>query len=154
MTEFVMAQEADAPVIARLRQKIWAATYRGIYPDEMIDQFDYGWHTRQDQARIQSPKYMVYLIVEGDRPIGYLNLKMGELPVLLSLYVLPEYQRRGIGRAAFRLIRQYCGPSGFTCQCQPRNETAMAFYHAMGGIITARDEENAESWQDSVTFSF
>lgn len=157
MTAFILAREADAITIAHLRQRIWADTYRGIYPVEMIEQFDYGWHTRQDLARIQSSAYMVYLIMEEDSPVGYLNLKHGETLKLMSLYILPEYQRRGIGRSAFRLVRRHCaehGISRFTCQCHPQNGSARAFYEAMGGIITARDEDNAESWQNSVMFSF
>ena len=44
MIDFVPAQPEDAARIGRLRQRCWAATYRGVYPDEMIDQFDYAWH--------------------------------------------------------------------------------------------------------------
>ncbi len=157
MTEFVLAKETDAPTIAHLRQRVWTETYRNIYPEEMIDHFDYAWHTRQDLARIQSPVYLVYLIMEAGEAVGYLTLKTGKRLLLLSVYILADHRRRGIGRAAFRLIRRYCidqGIAGFTCQCQSRNGQAMAFYHAMGGMITARDEDNAEAWQDSVTFSF
>ncbi len=38
---FVPASEDDAMTIVALRQKVWASTYRGIYPDSMIDVFDY-----------------------------------------------------------------------------------------------------------------
>ena len=44
---FRRTQEEDAAVIAKLRQEIWSTTYRGIYPDDMIDQFDYAWHTQR-----------------------------------------------------------------------------------------------------------
>ena len=37
---FKKAEPTDAPLLAATRQKAWAATYRGIYPDEMIDQYD------------------------------------------------------------------------------------------------------------------
>lgn len=157
MIGFVLAKEADAEAIARLRQRIWATTYRGIYPDEMIDRFDYAWHTARDLSRIRSEAYLVFLIMEDTNPVGYLTLKKGGPLQLLSLYVCKEQQHRGIGRAAFAQIRQYCaenGLNGFACQCLPQNASAMAFYHAMGGVITARDEGNAEPWQDSVTFSF
>ena len=157
MRSFVPAQPEDAPILARLRQRVWAETYGDIYPAEMIENFDYEYHTRQDFVRIQSPGYMVYLIQQADKPIGYLILKAGEPLWLLSLYVLAEYQRRGIGKAAFQLIRKYCASQGigeFSCQCQPQNTPAIAFYKAMGGRITARDEGNEETWQDSVTFTF
>ena len=157
MTEFIKAREADSPVIASLRQRIWACTYRGIYPDGMIDGFDLSWHTARDLARIRSEIYLVFLIRISGQNVGYLTVKKGTPLLLLSLYILPEFQGRGAGRAAFQKVREICGEAGqktFLCQCQPQNKPAMAFYEKMGGRITARDLGNAESWQDSVTFSF
>ena len=37
---FVEATEEDVPSIIGLRQRIWSTTYRGIYPDSMIDEFE------------------------------------------------------------------------------------------------------------------
>ena len=72
--EFCPAQLDDARVIAQLRKKIWSTTYRGIYPDEMIDQFDLDWHTQKDAQRIQNPDYAVYLIRREGVAIGYITL--------------------------------------------------------------------------------
>ena len=157
MTEFVLAKKTDAVVIAQLRKQIWNTTYRGIYPDTMIDDFDFDWHTQKDQVRICNSAYLVYMIMEEDTPVGYLTLKKGDPLFLMSLYVLAEYQHCGIGTKAFHQIRSMCKEQGietFTCQCQPQNGQAMAFYRAMGSVITARDEENEEVWQNSVTFTF
>ena len=41
---FVEATEEDVPSIIGLRQRIWSTTYRGIYPDSMIDEFDWDRH--------------------------------------------------------------------------------------------------------------
>lgn len=154
---FRRAQEEDAAVIAKLRQEIWSTTYRGIYPDHMIDQFDYAWHTKMDAQRMKSPAYAVYLMVQEDRPIGYITLRISEPAHLLSLYLRQEYQRQGIGRRAFAFIReifQEQGVSTFTCACQPDNEQAMAFYRRCGGHVVGEDLSNEESWQNSVTFQW
>ena len=154
---FRRAQEEDAAVIAKLRQEIWATTYRGIYPDDMIDQFDYAWHTQKDAQRIKSPAYAVYLITLEDHPIGYITLHISEPAYLLSLYLRQEYQRQGIGHRAFSFIRevfQTLGVSTFTCECQPDNEQAMTFYRRCGGRVVGEDLSNEESWQNSVTFQF
>lgn len=154
---FRRAWEEDAAVIAKLRQEIWATTYRGIYPDDMIDQFDYAWHTQKDAQRIKSPIYAVYLMMQKDNPIGYITLRLSEPPHLLSLYLLQEYQQQGIGRRAFVFIRevfQTLGVSTFTCECQPDNVHAMTFYRRCGGRVVGKDLSNEESWQNSVTFQF
>lgn len=154
---FRRTREEDAAVIARLRQEIWATTYRGIYPDDMIDQFDYAWHIQKDAQRIKNPAYAVYLVMQEDQPVGYITLHISAPAHLLSLYLRQEYQHQGIGRRAFAFIRevfQALGVSTFTCACQPDNVHAMAFYHRCGGRVVGEDLSNEESWQNSVTFQF
>jgi hypothetical protein len=36
-----LATESDCMELSKLKHKIWNTTYRGIYPDEKIDNFDY-----------------------------------------------------------------------------------------------------------------
>lgn len=157
MVHFTPAQPGDAHCISLLRQQCWAATYRGIYPDAMIDRFDFSWHAQRDLARITSNKFSVNLILEDTAPIGYMVIQHRCPPLLYSLYLLPEYQQHGIGRMAFRILHEYCRERKqpfFLCQCQPENAGAIAFYHRMGGTIISRDEDNEERFMNSVTFRF
>lgn len=85
--EFRPAQVDDAGVIAQLRKIIWSTTYRGIYPDEMIDQYDLDWHAQKDAQRIEHPDYAVYLIKWEGLSIGYITLHHSQSPHLLSLYL-------------------------------------------------------------------
>jgi len=157
MISFIPACPGDEHVISHLRQQCWAATYRGIYPDDMIDQFDYAWHAERDLARIISEQFDVRIIVEDGQPIGYMTVQHGQPPLLYSLYLLPAHQHRGIGRMAFARMREYCieqKAPHFLCHCQPENAGALAFYRRMGGVIVARDAENKEAFMNSVTFRF
>lgn len=154
---FVPATEGDAGTILELRREIWASTYRGIYPDSMIDDFDYAWHMERELHRIGHPDYQVYLIVKGERRIGYLTIRKTDAVLMQSLYVLKEYQRQGIGRMAFDVVRQYCrenGADSFVCHCVPENRNARAFYEKMGGRVIGEDLENEESWMNSVIYRF
>ena len=58
---------------------------------------------------------------------------------------------------AFIRMTEYCrrqGKAYFLCHCQPENNNAIAFYQRMGGIIISRDENNEETFMNSVTFRF
>ena len=157
MLSFTLANPGDESTLGHLRQLCWSATYRGIYPDEMIDQFDYAWHAKRDLARINSPQFKVFLITEASSPIGYMTIQHGTPPLLYSLYLLPSHQHRGIGRIAFERMRDFCISNAqdcFLCHCQPENANAIAFYQHMGGVVIARDEDNAEAFMNSVTFRF
>lgn len=155
--DFQLARVEDAGMIAQLRKKIWSTTYRGIYPHEMIDGYDLDWHRQKDAQRIENPDAAVYLIKRGGRSIGYITLYHSPSPRLLSLYLEEEFQYWGIGYKAMEFVKGYFKEHGakcFTCQCQPDNTHAMAFYQQNGGNVVKRDLENAESWQNSVTFQF
>lgn len=154
---FELAEEKDAATIIELRQKIWSTTYRGIYPDSMIDDFDYDWHREKELQRIRDPRYAVWLIVKNDLAVGYLIMRKADVMTLQSLYIVSEYQHQGIGRAAFDFIKQYCmknHASTFICHCVPENAGAREFYERMGGTLIGEDMDNAESWINSVVYRF
>ena len=143
---FVEAAKEDVPEIIALRHQIWGTTYRGIYPDDMIDNFDWAWHQEKELLRIKDYQN-----------IGYLTMSRTDGVILQSLYILSEHQRQGIGRAAFDFIRAYCrehGAKSFTCHCVPENLNARAFYEKMGGEVIGADLANEEAWQNSVTYRF
>jgi len=157
MIRFVQARPDDVPVLGQLRQQCWSATYRGVYPDAMIDQFDYKKHAERDLAEIHSSRFDVRLILDDDQTIGYLTMQDGTPPVLRSLYLLPAWQRQGIGQQAFTLMRSFArqqGANHFVCCCQPENAGAIAFYRQMGGIVIDRDLTNEETYMNSLTFRF
>lgn len=157
MLSFPPAAPSDAPLIAALRQRCWAATYRGFYPDAMIDGFDHGWHAERDRKRITDSRHIVHLIEQDRQPVGYIILYLGQTPLLMSLYILPEHHRRGVGRAAFAFIRERfrsLGHSSFTCHYLPQNSAARAFYERMGGTLCGEDADNPEPWQNSVIYRF
>ena len=83
--QFEPATEDDAQTIMELRKRIWATTYRGLYPDSMIDEFDDAWHLEKELQRIRHPEYRIYRIVKDDRSIGYLCTRKTDVVLLQSL---------------------------------------------------------------------
>ena len=155
--EFVLANEDAAKIIAELRHEIWCTTYRGIYSDERIDNYDYEEHRQRDLQRIQDSSYHVYLITNADEPIGYFTFLTAETVYIQSLYIRQECQRQGIGKQAFALIRGYCRAHGFdkfTCNCNSHNYSAQVFYHSMGGAVIKRNEGHSAKYDDQITFEF
>lgn len=151
------AEVSDAISIIELRKKIWSTTYRGIYPDSMIDDFDYEWHKDKELQRIKHPNYSVYLIVKDNLNIGYLTIRKTDIITLQSLYIVDEYQHRGNGKIAFNFVKSYCkenGANSFICHCVPENWSARMFYEEMGGKVIGEDLDNEESWMNSVIYQF
>ena len=157
LVRFELATDDDAKTIIELRKQIWGTTYRGFYPDSMIDDFDYTWHLEKELQRIRHPEYCVYRIVKKDRNIGYLTIRKTDMVMLQSLYILEEYQHQGIGKLAFDFVKQYCRENcadSFNCHCLPENWNARRFYEKMGGTIIGEDMDNEDSWMNSVIYRF
>ncbi|MBQ6479162.1 MAG: GNAT family N-acetyltransferase [Erysipelotrichaceae bacterium] len=154
---FEAAAETDASVISGLRRVVWSTTYRNIYPDDVIDHYDYPSHIRKDRERIHNKNYHVYLIKEGDLPIGYFYFEHTSGLHIQSLYVLKEYQKNGIGKKVFSFLRQYCEKNGldhFTWECNQHNYNARAFYEHMGGINIKENVGHENKRDDQITYSF
>jgi len=158
LIDFVPAKTSDAAAISILRHRIWGTTYRGIYSDEVIDDFNFDWHQQRDLKKITDPSFTVYLIKYGDENIGYFIFQhAGSVVWLHSLYVFQEYQHKGIGKQAFSILMDYCkekGISRFACNCSPHNENAMCFYQRMGGVVIKTDMGNENKQEDGVIFEF
>ena len=105
---FVPVKPEEAQELSDLRRRAWSTTYRGIFPDEMIDHFDYAFHNERNRMILHSENYAVYFLVYGTENIGYLTLRKKDPLRLQSLYLLEEYRRKGIGTMAFRFVRDYC----------------------------------------------
>ena len=138
---FVEAAKEDVPEIIALRHQIWGTTYRGIYPDDMIDNFDWAWHQEKELLRINDPAYSVYLLQKDDQNIGYLTISRTDGIVLQSLYILSEYQRQGIGRAAFDFIRAYCREHGAKSKNLILTGTKGADFHISALFLSPRHRQ-------------
>ncbi len=159
------AGPSDADVIVKTRQKAWAATYRGIYPDDMIDNFDYEWHTAREQKNLQNPMIHTYLVIDGAECVGYFTYFIRkDQPLwrdyqvrLFSLYLLPAYQGGGNGGEIFRFVASQCQKAGYNklyLSCAPQNQKAMGFYKHLGGQIVAEDTGHENPAEDTVEFEF
>lgn len=157
-----LAVPEDAPVLAKVRQKAWDSAYRGIYPDELIDGFDYKVHAEKFRKQITSGNSEVYVIADEDVPVGY--LVMGKTDwykdfsaCLRSLYLIPEYHRRGIGRKMMEFAKEWCRQRGYRSffnSCNLHNQGARAFYEAMGGALGDVDDGNDDPGSDQCFYEY
>ncbi len=153
---FQKAEEKDADILVCLRKRIWLSTYRGIYPDELLDEYDAEYHKRRDLMRIRDTHYHVYLIVK-EKPIGYFYFEHKQTLHIQSLYILKEHQREGIGTRVFSFIREYCRINGlkeFTCNCNEHNLSARGFYEHLGGKIIRIETGHENKREDQITYLF
>ena len=158
------ASVEDVDLITATRKTVWEQTYRGIYPDHKIDQYDYTCHRNRDGTLLSDPSHHYFLFMEGDRCVGYFSYGPYNYGTyknyslcLNNLYVLDGYKGRGLGTMAFALLRDYArerGIDGFFCGCNAHNEKAQGFYRYMGGIPGQISIGHDDKSEDIIHFEF
>ena len=163
MIVFRKAGFEDLLLLAQTRQKAWDSTYRGIYPDEWIDNFDFDRHVERDRGRMMDQNQEFYLIMDAERCVGYFyygtpHVKLKNHTFCLNaLYLLPECRRQGIGTRVFAHIRQVCiqrGIDKFFNGCNVHNLPAQAFYRQMGGTVDVIDDGHENKAEDQMYFEY
>ena len=144
MIKMLKASPEDARILAETRRTVWEETYRGIYPDAMLDGYDVAHYTERDRQRLEDPNHVYYLFMDGQTCVGYFSFGPYNYGTyknfalcLNNLYILNSHKGIGLGQQAFHVIRQYCRDceiDRFFCGCNANNLPAVTFYRHMGGI--------------------
>ena len=164
MESFRISNKSDARKLSVLRQKLWAETYRGIYPDDMIFNYNFASHESKFLSQIESSETEVYIIEINEEPIGYFifgepgHQRMKKYGLhLKSLYILSKYQNMGIGSRVFMFLGQYCivhGIKNFYNSCNSHNTHARDFYMKNGGRMFYENSGHDEKVEDQCYFEY
>ncbi len=164
MIELRKAAVEDAYLLASTRHIVWQETYRGIYPDEMLDHYDLESRAQQDAQRISDPRHHYYLFLDEKECVGYFSYGPYNYGCykdfnlcLNNLYIRKEYKGHGLGRKAFENLQSFCQKHGiikFFCGCNVHNHAAAAFYLHMGGIQGDTPEFHSHKADDIIHFEF
>ena len=146
MTTVRRARVEDAHAIASVWVESWRDAYRGIVPDDYLDSIDVErWADRQRRYRGEPHGNATTFVAEVDGCIaGWTSSGLNRDPSLpfegelYTLYISPEYQRRGIGRrlmgvAAKSLVE--AGIASMLLWVLADNWNARRFYEAAGGRV-------------------
>ncbi|MEN6593877.1 MAG: GNAT family N-acetyltransferase [Clostridiaceae bacterium] len=152
----------EVPALVRLRLITREETYRGIYPDEWIDGFDFAASEERFGCMATDPNQNLFFIEVDGETAGYLcygreqETTMPENSICINmLYLLRSFQRRGIGALALEQVRGYCRSirrDRFYNGCNQHNESALRFYSAMGGRVIAEYDGHENRALDQTVF--
>ena len=139
----VPATPEDARGVAEVFYKTWLATYpneeAGITTDDIEDRYK-GAFTEEGLAKraeriAHPPENAAFLVArEGDKIIGVCNVMIHpEKNQLQAIYVLPEYQKRGVGQLLWEEAQSHFDAAkDTTVEVATFNEKAINFYKKLG----------------------
>jgi ribosomal protein S18 acetylase RimI-like enzyme len=162
MVDIRAARPEDAPAIAQVHVAVWQSTYRRMIEDLTIDdvsveQREAMWTDILTAYAETHPVFVVEDFGIGICGFGNAGPLRGEAVPGFSgefktLYLLPAYQRRGIGRtvlgrlAAALIDRGHSAALAWVLASNP----ACGFFEAMGGVLCAQrvSEEEGDEMAD------
>lgn len=136
----------EADEISSYVHDMWVDTYAPIVyggRKRAEDIFDDWVGPNKIRADMEKGFFFAYLI-DGGETVGLISAgKEGDDFVISKVYIAPEYRKKGYGRACMDYILQ----RGRELSCRravlevnPRNQTAMEFYHNLGFEPVGRKE--------------
>ncbi len=138
-----VAEEGDAEELLDVLYKTWLLTYPnedvGITVDDIEDRFrgrltEEGVEKRRKQLREQSDTVKTF-VVRNDERIVALSVvsKNEENNRLIAIYVLPEYQGKGIGKILWnQALKFFDKTKDISVEVATYNTKAIAFYKQIG----------------------
>lgn len=154
-TIFEVPTAKDCEEIANLKLTVWKSTYIHIYLKERFENFNIEEQTEKFKKYISDSNGFFIIAKDKDKNkiVGYCyaghfdkNFQKGT-PEIILLYVLEEYQHKGIGREFFERCKQFFKSNkynSFIISCNKYNYPAQVFYEKMGGKIIHIDEDDAD----------
>lgn len=161
--EIRIATDKDCRSLALLKRRVWETTYRGIYPNEKLDKYDVDLNENKFKNMIKEQSQKLFVVLKDSEIIGYISC--GKIMRAFDkhthdiglLYLLKEYQGKGIGAKLFQFAKDELknqGVTEFIVSCNKYNFSAQEFYKKMGGKIIKVDEDNEDKSIPQVKFQF
>lgn len=133
----------DAESVTDVLIDTWKTAYRGIVSDDVLDHQD-----REMLIERRRRQYKDYIVADvNGRVVGYcwyvndnsFSKELSDVDCeIVAIYVLPETERRGLGRKMFTYAVEDLKKQGKTRMviwCLKDNSTGREFYKKMGGTV-------------------
>jgi ribosomal protein S18 acetylase RimI-like enzyme len=138
--EIVPLDEKDAEELHELLRVSWADVYRGILSDSIINTASTVWHSTDTLRRQMKNKVVLFAGYREDgRLLGMVRAAKVEDGIVrvFQLYVLPSYQRKGIGTKLMDYsLANFPEATKFVLDVSVGNERGISFYEKYGFKFT------------------
>ncbi|MCA1565877.1 MAG: GNAT family N-acetyltransferase [Acidobacteria bacterium] len=150
---FREATISDCFAVARVHVQSWKESFAGIVPQTFLDKMSVEKRAQAFEAGFSTDSYKMYVAeVHGRGVVGFADFGESREPVgayegeLYAIYLVPEFQRKGIGERLFNLGVDFfisdgkCSMYLLTLKASPYS----SFYEKMGGQVVGEKQVEIE----------
>jgi len=133
----------DTKEVQNIAKTTWNATYEGIIPLEVQNNFlKSNYNDESMKRRIE--RSIVYIAEVEGKVVGFANystVRDGGKVELAAIYLYPEYQGKGIGTALIQqAVKELKGIKEIYINVEKANKIGMNFYEAKGFEIVKESD--------------
>jgi len=139
MTSDVLIRPATAADLKQVREilvETWHDTYDALIGHERVTEITGLWHSPELLAKqLRAPGVSFLVAAHESELVGhaFANSPQPAILMLLRLYVLPRWQRRGVGSLLLdAVIRAYPGATALRLSVEADNLKGVSFYRGRG----------------------
>lgn len=141
------ARVEDIPAVAKVHVESWQRSFRGIAPDDYLNAMSVEDRIKKLTERSSRPPYQMLIAEHSSGQIaGFIDfgdpvLDVGHQSQIYSFYLLPAFQRLGLGTHLFRRGFGEMRDQGVTSVCLDALAASpyRGFYEKFGGVEIGRD---------------
>ena len=135
--EIEIAFPKDAYAVGEVHSNAWKSAYRGIFPDEYIEQDSPVKRRNEFLESIQSDQCTYLVIKDSDKIVGIVKLDKCTTAIEIeSIYILEEYRGKSLGKKAIDHIKSTWPDKNIFLWVLEANNAARRFYEKNGFMLT------------------
>lgn len=140
MIKYRTATVKDIDIIRDIASKTWFVTYREILSSKQLAyMFEMMYSEESLKRQMTEQKHVFFFACHNENRLGYVSIEQQEKDLfhLHKLYVLPDAQNKGIGKALIYEAFKYAKKASNSENCSVelnvnRHNKAIGFYRKMG----------------------
>ena len=134
------ARFEDIAEILKVNQAAWDISYKGYVPDEILEERHKTFDNRVQKWQLNWAEKMGFVAEYDGKIVGEITGTLyGQTAdcdcILNTLYVLPDYQKKGIGKKLIEYTIKKHHLKALNLEVRQSND-AVGFYQKMGCILT------------------
>ena len=147
------ATVADCPAVAKVHVQSWRDSFAGIVPQSFLDKMSVEQRAKAFGSRFPDSSYKMYVAeIPGRGIVGFADFGEPREIIaayegeLYAIYLLPEFQRKGIGERLFNRGVKFLIESGKHSMYLLALEVSpyKSFYEKMGGQVIGKKQIEIE----------
>ncbi|MBR4403664.1 MAG: GNAT family N-acetyltransferase [Clostridiales bacterium] len=127
----------DSTVVGEVHSSAWKSAYRGIIPDDYIDNDTASKRTEEFLESIKDDKCTYFLLEESGKAAGIVKThEEDNVLEIESIYILTEFRGNGLGRKFMDFIKTYKPYDSIVLWVLAANTKARRFYEQNGFVLS------------------